>query len=764
MSRAWCLRVGVLALLSMLLGCSDKIVEVTVLGLTDDITQLSVSASLRDRPDAGSPQAIQKRIDSFLIRLPVDQGALDVKVGGRGTDGCLLAQGELHAPLPVNGALQITLSRLSAPACRISVELIGEGQGRVESDPPGLQCPGVCDATFPPNSQVQLRATPNRDSSYFTGWTLGCTGLGTCTVSVGDVAVPVLAGFLPTQTCSGAFCWENPQPHGNAIHGLWARTERDVWAVGAGGLILRWFGSFWAPMRSGTSVELRAVYGQGDDVWVVGDEGTVLHWDGARFNVVPTRTRARLRAVLVRDATDVWVAGDGGTLLRGSGGSLSAVPGTPVQDLYSVSGRGTDVWVVGDGGTALRWNGAALQSLTTSTTKCLRAVKTISTSDVYMVGDGGLLLRWDGLAMQLQDSQTRDDLYAVWGTSNTDLWAAGLHGTLRRLDGTGWHSVSGGTVAALSSVSGAASGDVWAAGEGGTLLHWNGAVWVPQWSGDSDALVGIGPGAAGSLVAVSRSGLLRQRVAGTWHRMANGPEFEVEDAWSGPGQVWGVGSTGNVMQWKAGSNGSAGYWFVLRVVNTPLYGVAPRSSDPVADAFEVWAVGSGGNIVKVVGPQTNPSTVIYSTGFPTLRAISWIGSSEAWAVGDSGTVVRIQNSVPSRITSGTTANLRRVFGVASNDVWIVGEQGTILHWNGAAIAAVPGGGNARLSALWGSGANDVWSAGDGGVVLHWDGIRWSGVESGTSTDLLGITGSANGPVFLVGKNGTILSGGRTPSP
>lgn len=57
------------------------------------------------------------------------------------------------------------------------------GVGTVTSNPQGINCPTTCSATFPSNTTVQLAATPNR-SYFFGGWSGGCSGSGSCSVSM----------------------------------------------------------------------------------------------------------------------------------------------------------------------------------------------------------------------------------------------------------------------------------------------------------------------------------------------------------------------------------------------------------------------------------------------------------------------------------------------------------------------------------------------------------------------------------------------------
>jgi hypothetical protein len=62
----------------------------------------------------------------------------------------------------------------------------------------------------------------------------------------------------------------------NDLRGVWGRSATDVWAVGSGGAILHWDGGGWSPSASGTTQNLSGVGGDATNVWAVGANGTIL--------------------------------------------------------------------------------------------------------------------------------------------------------------------------------------------------------------------------------------------------------------------------------------------------------------------------------------------------------------------------------------------------------------------------------------------------------------------------------------------------------
>ena len=67
----------------------------------------------------------------------------------------------------------------------LTVGKVGEGSGRVTSTPAGIDCGGVCMASFVPGKVVTLSAVADAGSS-FGGWSGGCSGMGACQVRLDE--------------------------------------------------------------------------------------------------------------------------------------------------------------------------------------------------------------------------------------------------------------------------------------------------------------------------------------------------------------------------------------------------------------------------------------------------------------------------------------------------------------------------------------------------------------------------------------------------
>ncbi len=85
----------------------------------------------------------------------------------------------------------------------LSVAKAGTGTGVVTSSPAGINCGTNCSSSFNSGATITLTATPSA-GSFFTGWSAGCTGTGSCVVTI-DAAKSVTANFtLKTFTLTTA--------------------------------------------------------------------------------------------------------------------------------------------------------------------------------------------------------------------------------------------------------------------------------------------------------------------------------------------------------------------------------------------------------------------------------------------------------------------------------------------------------------------------------------------------------------------------------
>jgi hypothetical protein len=141
-----------------------------------------------------------------------------------------------------------------------------------------------------------------------------------------------IAGSNGITRCKGpSACAVEYQTSG--LYGIWGSSASNIFAVGAGGKIVRFNGSSWAPMTSSTSRLLVRLSGSSaNDVWAVGDS-VVVRYDGTQWRDVslgnhPGFMRSRALSPLfglfqigiwARGPKEVYLGSDYGMIARWDG-------------------------------------------------------------------------------------------------------------------------------------------------------------------------------------------------------------------------------------------------------------------------------------------------------------------------------------------------------------------------------------------------------------------------------------------------------------
>ncbi|MGB9336226.1 MAG: Ig-like domain repeat protein [Candidatus Acidiferrales bacterium] len=109
----------------------------------------------------------------------------------------------------------------------LSIGEAGTGTGTVSSNPGGIACQPTCSALFSTGQQVTLTATAN-PGSVFTGWSGGgCSGTGTCIVTMSSAQTVIATFTLTGATACPATGTTNWITHGN---GNWSVGSN--WSTG----------------------------------------------------------------------------------------------------------------------------------------------------------------------------------------------------------------------------------------------------------------------------------------------------------------------------------------------------------------------------------------------------------------------------------------------------------------------------------------------------------------------------------------------------
>lgn len=252
----------------------------------------------------------------------------------------------------------------------------------------------------------------------------------------------------------------------SSLTGIWAFSDRDVWAVGS--RVLHYDGSAWEEVAGPPGgAQLTALFGLApDDLWATSGSqlfrwrGSAGGWEAFAHGI---SSPPDFDALWVLSA-DEYVVGGGAVnqeVVRVKAGAVSRkyTYGTA----RGIWGSGSDdVWAATEGGGAWHFNGTTWANDAPASVNDLRptGVWGSGASDVWVVGDQGLA-HWDGA--QWTSTASENSLATVWGASATDVWAAG-DGVVSHFDGASWTDTTVSPGVFFTGISGSGPSSVWAVG------------------------------------------------------------------------------------------------------------------------------------------------------------------------------------------------------------------------------------------------------------------------------------------------------------
>lgn len=513
-----------------------------------------------------------------------------------------------------------------------------------------------------------------------------------------------------SEACPSAnWCWQNPLPQPRDLSAVWGASASEIWTVGSRGVALRWNGSTWSQVATGTTQRLRGVWGRSaSQVWMVGDAGTILYWNGFGFTAQASGTTESLAAVW-GDGTVVWAVGGRGTVLKWSGGGWSKVVVGTASDLYAIWGSaGNDVWTVGDGGMACRYGGVSWT--------CGREFPATSTA------------------------------LAVTGTSRTNVWAFGTMSEAWQWNGTTWSARTRPATPAVVNGATALGSSILAVGLDGAGLLYDGTSWRPLTLGSAaQPLTAAWASSAGSAYVVGSGGaILRFDGTSVWSH-SSGFAGTVSAMWgSSERDVWvftldGLGHHYDGTRWTDVAMPSEGY-------SATGYGTS-----------NLWVGASAGRLMNYDGTRWT-ITPTRDAAAP-IRGIYIAGSDRVALV--SSSAVQFWDGARFTVTLMPTWLPRAVWGTGPNDIWVAGTPGcAYARWNGATWTAgtVPGC-SGGIAAIHGTGATNMYMVSDsaGDSVYRWDGTKFTTVTTGSTAGKTAVFATST-RTFITTTGGEVLVG------
>lgn len=547
-----------------------------------------------------------------------------------------------------------------------------------------------------------------------------------------EISISLQVLSKPLCDCSADnWCWDGNRQENTVIWKLWSHPStngKDVWAIGSGGTILRWTGNAWNPVTSGTTSDLRGIWGSApDSIWVVGGNGTILYWNGTIWTKRRSPTTSTIADVWGGAANDVWAIanGDAGLILRkiDSNGPEWLIVNSFENFNTSISGSSpNDIWVVGP--SASHWDGKQWTSLGVGF--FANSVQSASLNNAYAVNANGdyWQLKFDPANSTTPISVTLGAQVGVavqssWQSGSIG-WAVGNdqngHGLVLRNSGSGWSPVNLPImVGSLTAILVNSPSDVWVSGTGNIIMHYDGTNWnvrqAPTISGEN------------TLIAIH----------------GNSPD-----------NLWTVGSNGLILHW----NGNL-WKSVSSGTDKNLFGVQIDNDN------NTWVSGSNGSILKIQSEIAVPYNKLTNNN---INKIWKFDNGDMWAVGDKGTILQFTNgSWKVDSTSPSQERLAGIWGSSNSDIWAIGpyspvaSKSTILHRVNNAWSTVTHSLSFSLNpGIWGTSYDNVWVACEVGIA-HYDGNVWSQIMDPLPFDILyGLHGASDRDIWAVGNYGKIL--------
>jgi hypothetical protein len=353
----------------------------------------------------------------------------------------------------------------------------GSSWGRV-ADVPAEQIAGTASDDVWSLGQTQLYhwTAPDVgelvDSHTASLFAVGATAVGTMNSNDRIVSIRVRDRVTPLTA---------PVPAG--ISSLWARSETDIWGVGAEGVAVHWNGSTWTaelPAWALTRDDIIDVTGTGPtDLWATTSGGALLQGDGMKWKTALTAPQAgqRIYDVWARTADDVWVLGGDERVHRWNGKGWSTfnppLPGTTTQEMRAISGTSPDdVWILRGMNTLLHSDGTDWTTRQTSLAQPVD-IWEAGPDELWVAGADGVYRQRGPYGDKLRlptEVGLGTPFTAVAGLSPTEVWVLSPS-YLLQLDATGIELsiVTRSLNPTLVSIAPAAGGGVWLLSQNGDV-------------------------------------------------------------------------------------------------------------------------------------------------------------------------------------------------------------------------------------------------------------------------------------------------------
>ncbi len=279
---------------------------------------------------------------------------------------------------------------------------------------------------------------------------------------------PATTGDAPADPCEpDTWCVEEAPVAGTLLSAVWVADLDNVFAVGGGGTILHRTNNTWTAMTSGTTKDLRGVYGLArDDIWAAGDGGTLLHYDGNVWSPQGAFTSEDFGAIWAAASDDVYITA-GGKVVHWNGQQFSSrnLPGT----VFAIAGiAANDIWVTGESAKIDHFTGTWETGIDAGGGATYFGIAAFP-GETWVSGFSQTF-RFANTTWTPVATTTGTVFRGFYGISPTNLWAAGQN-DVGHYDGSAWSVESPAGAAASIFGIGGLGASFWIVGNDSLILH-----------------------------------------------------------------------------------------------------------------------------------------------------------------------------------------------------------------------------------------------------------------------------------------------------
>jgi hypothetical protein len=624
----------------------------------------------------------------------------------------------------------------------------------------------------------------------------------------------LLVFLFPAILCAAGWKWQNPLPQGNRLNDVEVVSGATAVFVGGAGTILHRSGETWTAKFSTTSANLHGVWaGSETDIFAVGTDsltktGIILHYDGTSWQTQHTFTGS-LHSIWGSSGSDVFAVGyeilgpeQIGVILHYDGENWStqySEAWISFNDIYGNSS--SDIFAVGDEderrGVIYHYDGTVWsKTFTAGIEQYFVGVWASSGSDVFAVGyevdpdiqARGIVFHYDGESWATQYvTSSGASLTSVWGSSSSRVFASGFaldesSGIVLHYDGTEWdvdHETGNVT---YQCVSGSSGSHVFAAGDGGAIAHYDGATWddlnpgpfhefTGAWGSSNSDVYGVGYNEQENM------GYMVHFDGNDWTTQYSAPGMIFQDVWGASGSDIFVTAydaaddTGKIFHYD-------GSEWTIQYTSTDSFNLVRLWGSSGSDVFAVGQDNDG--LAGIICHYDGESwTVQYRTTDQFIFNSVWgTSGSDVLAVGvhtagvgglSEGHIFHYDGTEWSSQFSEQFITFVDIWGASPSDVFTVGHddsssKGVIFYFDGEnwtkQYDTPQQMEEVYLVAIWGASDSDLFASGlrDGeSFILHYDGQGWSPVAGARfSSFVWSLWGDSSSSVYAVGSAGAIL--------